>query len=82
MNVSANDARAGDVLYSDDRREVGFIASVTATEIAVLLDAEFGIHQLIRLDKSRMDCTRSTLLLPMPWAQKAVGTRLLHLSVD
>ncbi len=82
MKRSANDAKPGDIVYSDDGREVGFVAVANQREICVQLDPEFGVDQMVRLSKDRMDCSRSTLLLPMHWAQKALSTRLLHLAAD
>jgi hypothetical protein len=82
MKISVNDAKPGDVIYADDGREVGFIALVAADEIGIEFDREFGIDKMIRLSRAKMDCSRSTLLLPMHWAQKALSTRLLHLAAD
>ncbi len=80
LKISVNDAKPGDIVYSDDGREVGLVAVANEHEICVQFDAEFGVDQLIRLNKARMDCSRSTLLLPMDWARVKVNTRLLHLS--
>jgi hypothetical protein len=80
MKLSVNDAKPGDIVYADDGREVGLVAVSNANEIGIEFDAAFGFRDMIRLNKARMDCSRSTLLLPMDWARAKVNTRLLHLS--
>lgn len=80
MKITAETAKPGDIVYADDGREVGFIAVSDANEIGIEFDVAFGIDKMIRLNKAKMDCSRSTLLLPMDWAKRAVGTRFLHLT--